>query len=86
MPTAEHFLMHSEFVQSHQVLANAADDPGKAMDFLRHTASSLQKTQLFAQQMPEELIARPLSDDLGNYRLLRTSTLSAVPEVCCVDC
>ena len=26
---------------------------------------------------------RPLTTDLGNYRILRTSTLVAVPEVCC---
>ncbi len=26
---------------------------------------------------------RPLTSDLGNYRILRTSTLIAVPEVCC---
>ena len=26
---------------------------------------------------------RPLTSDLGNYRIMRTSTLVAVPEVCC---
>jgi hypothetical protein len=26
---------------------------------------------------------RPLTSDLGNSRILRTSTLIAVPEVCC---
>jgi hypothetical protein len=29
---------------------------------------------------------RPLSRDLGQYRILRTSPLVAVPEVCCVSC
>jgi hypothetical protein len=29
---------------------------------------------------------RPLSDDLGNYRILRTSPLTAVPQVCCPSC
>jgi len=29
---------------------------------------------------------RPLSDALGNYRILRTSPLTAVPEVCCPTC
>ena len=28
----------------------------------------------------------PLSRDLGQYRILRTSPLVAVPEVCCTDC
>ena len=29
---------------------------------------------------------RPLSADLGNYRILRTSLLAAVPAVCCTNC
>jgi hypothetical protein len=29
---------------------------------------------------------RPLSDALGHYRILRTSPLTAVPEVCCPTC
>jgi hypothetical protein len=29
---------------------------------------------------------RPLSDGLGHYRILRTSPLTAVPEVCCPTC
>jgi len=86
MPATEHFLMHSEFVQTHQYLANAANDPGEALEFLRHTAFSQQQTHARVSQEPDDLAARPLSDDLGNYRMLRTSTLSAVPEVCCVDC
>ena len=29
---------------------------------------------------------RPLSEGLGHFRILRTSPLTAVPAVCCVDC
>ena len=29
---------------------------------------------------------RPLSDGLGHFRILRTSPLTAIPEVCCADC
>ena len=29
---------------------------------------------------------KPLSDQLGNYRILRTSPFTAVPAVCCTDC
>ena len=29
---------------------------------------------------------RPLTSDLGNYRILRTSLLVAVPEICCTTC
>jgi hypothetical protein len=29
---------------------------------------------------------RPLSQGLGNYRILRTSRLVAAPEICCENC
>jgi len=29
---------------------------------------------------------RPLTDGLGHYRILRTSPLTPVPEICCVGC
>jgi len=29
---------------------------------------------------------KPLSDQLGEYRILRTSPLTEVPFVCCTDC
>ena len=29
---------------------------------------------------------KPLSDQLGDYRILRTSPLTEVPDVCCTDC
>lgn len=35
---------------------------------------------------PEDDHPRPLSDALGHYRILRTSPLTAVPEVCCPTC
>lgn len=34
---------------------------------------------------PDETI-RPLSRELGQYRILRTSRLVAAPEICCDDC
>ncbi len=34
----------------------------------------------------EDTGPRPLTSDLGNYRILRTSLLVAVPEVCCTTC
>ena len=39
---------------------------------------------LFTDQQPEQL--RPLSTELGQYRILRTSPLVAAPEVCCEKC
>ncbi len=36
------------------------------------------------QEGPEN--PRPLSDHLGQYRIMRTSPLTAIPEICCVDC
>ena len=29
---------------------------------------------------------RPLSDGLGHYRILRTSPLTAITDICCTDC
>ncbi len=86
MPTTEHFLLNRQFAESHQSLARQADDPETALNFLRYTAAALQGTQSYAPVIPEDLLAKPLSDDLGYYRILRTSTLAAVPAVCCVDC
>ncbi|MCA0237099.1 MAG: hypothetical protein LCH81_12010 [Bacteroidetes bacterium] len=86
MPGSEHFVMRREYVESYQHLARTIDEPGRALDFIRNTGAILQISQAMAQAPPEELLARPLSDDLGSYRMLRTSTLTAVPEVCCVDC
>ncbi|GJM31692.1 MAG: hypothetical protein DHS20C18_06930 [Saprospiraceae bacterium] len=36
------------------------------------------------QERPDN--ARPLSDHLGEYRIMRVSPLTEVPEICCVDC
>ena len=57
-----------------------------SLNFLRYTGAAMQATQQYAPVIPEEMLAKPLSDDLGYYRILRTSTLAAVPGVCCVDC
>ena len=29
---------------------------------------------------------RPLTDGLGHFRILRTSPLAAIPDICCTDC
>jgi hypothetical protein len=86
MPGAENFVMRREYAEMYQHLARTVDEPGKALDFLRSTGGFLQASQALAQAVPDDMIASPLSDDLGSYRMLRTSTLAAVPEVCCVDC
>jgi hypothetical protein len=39
---------------------------------------------LFSDELPETV--RPLSRELGQYRILRTSPLVAAPEVCCENC
>lgn len=93
MPTADHFLItehdHGNFgmlnnIRGADALPSTA--PGQAIQMLRRLAFNFQETETQAGQTPEELIGKPLSDDLGYYRILRTSTLSSVPEVCCVDC
>jgi hypothetical protein len=93
MPTADHFLMNNHEHGNFGVLQNirGADSlpstaSGQALNFMRGVAFNLRETAAQAGPNPEELTGRPLSDDLGHFRILRTSTLASVPEVCCVDC
>ena len=93
MPTADHFLVtehdRGNFAVHNNIRgadALLSTPPGQAINMLRRLALNLQATQTQAGQVPEEWIGKPLSDDLGHYRILRTSTLSSIPEVCCVDC
>lgn len=94
MPTTDRFTMVNDghFNAAGQVLNRVNDgelsflSADRARQFLNLTTHNLKATQLRAGHTPEELHARPLSDDLGYYRILRSSTLTAVPEVCCVDC
>lgn len=93
MPTADHFLMteHEDgnFGMLHNVRgpdALPSTAPGRALQMLKSLSYNQRETQGDAGHTPQELVGRPLSADLGYYRILRTSTLAAVPEVCCVDC
>jgi hypothetical protein len=93
MPTGEHFVMNDYTANSAVLAAGVRNDndlsllsPERASRFLQRLTYNLQTTQDRVEPTPEDLYARPLSDDLGHYRILRTSTLVAVPEVCCVDC
>lgn len=86
MPTAENFLMHGEVWEQNYGSAQNTQTVAEAINWLKNTESSLKISRRLARPIPEELQARPLSDDLGHYRLLRSSPLTAVPEVCCVDC
>jgi hypothetical protein len=40
---------------------------------------------VFGDEQPDDSV-RPLSRDLGQYRILRTSPLVAAPEICCENC
>jgi len=40
----------------------------------------------FSEQQDFQQVLSPLSDRLGHHRILRTSPLTEVPFVCCVDC
>jgi hypothetical protein len=40
----------------------------------------------FINQAQKEEFIRPLTDQLGTERILRTSTLVPVPPICCTDC
>jgi hypothetical protein len=92
MPTADQFVMNN-YSDNHGAALYARGDqdlsalsPDRARRFLQTLGYNLKTTEERVGPTPEELYARPLSDDLGYYRLLRTSTLVAVPAVCCTDC
>ncbi len=42
--------------------------------------------EAYINQAQKEEMLRPLTEQLGSERILRTSTLVAVPPVCCTDC
>ena len=44
------------------------------------------ESALFQNAAAVESGPRPLTTDLGNHRILRTSLLIAIPEVCCTNC
>lgn len=84
MPTTEQFLMQPDEGKITESLTQRINDPASALHSMRATAAAMSTPN--AVLVPDDLMASPLSDDLGYYRILRTSTLAAVPEVCCVDC
>lgn len=60
---------------------------GIAMEVTRQQAGTSRQTEesLFNNNATDDSGPRPLTSDLGNYRILRTSLLVAVPEVCCTN-
>lgn len=57
----------------------AANDPAAQSHAERSGAGATSAAAVNAQ-------VRPLSQGLGHFRILRTSPLTEVPEVCCTDC
>ena len=67
-------------------------------NFIKTTTAAIEQTRqevhrskqtesyLYSNNSTEAFGPRPLTSDLGNYRILRTSLLVAVPAVCCVNC
>lgn len=57
------------------------------VDQQQHFRQTLERTR--KEGVQERLIDRrpsPVSDELGHHRLMRTSKLTAVPDICCPDC
>lgn len=53
---------------------------------LHADTSNTEQSFLFNSINNDNSGPRPLTSDLGNYRILRTSLLVAVPEICCTVC
>ena len=56
------------------------DNERRINEHVRHAAAEQQAMIL------QDVQHKPLSDELGNFRILRTSPLTEVPFVCCTEC
>lgn len=91
MPNGEQFLSKDYHTHDDRYYARADRNLSlfstqRAKLFMDRIIYNLQQAEIRNDIHNEDLAARPLSDDLGHYRILRTSTLVAVPEICCADC
>jgi hypothetical protein len=69
------------FKNSMRDIGRAAGNIQKKLEEERY----LQMEEAFIDQANKEENIRPLTDQLGSERILRTSTLVPVPAVCCTD-
>lgn len=77
----------------HEAVTNL-DTPGVSATLQAHLQTDAVPDTSTANAVKQQRIAtglisegpRPLSDQLGHYRILRTSPLVEVPFVCCTDC
>ncbi len=96
MPGYDNFFANPQYYANSPLYArdNFASNPGllSAQSFkniieVSNNAINQTRAQVYASSDAEldvyENGPRPLTSDLGNYRILRTSLLVAVPEVCC---
>ena len=85
------------FIRSENLNNKKTLNSAEFKNFINRTQSAMKATRLdaYSSAQTEEYLsnnnesnagARPLTSDLGNYRILRTSLLVAVPEVCCTNC
>ncbi len=86
MPMHEEFLLHNQVWEQNLYYAHNIGEPSEAFRFLQHTEQGMQLSAALSKEVPQELMPRPLSEDIGYYRMLRSSALVGAPEICCVDC
>lgn len=99
MPTHDQFLVnpHIDVNNADMMLSSRnpyTTEPARTRQELQIRADQMNRTHnayhqaldAEAEDYEAQLANRPLSDDLGYFRLLRTSPLAAAPTVCCVDC
>jgi hypothetical protein len=71
-------------LQVAQSAANLVGDDQKQTFFREYNKRFHARSSAFAPDIPQK--PSPVSDELGHHRILRTSRLTKVPDVCCTDC
>ncbi len=87
LPSPEQFIAHRDtpnFVENHQDILGRKQST-LINDLLRFASEvGNQNHRVYAAD--SEYLDKPLSEDLGNYRFLRSSNLVALSSGCCIDC
>jgi hypothetical protein len=67
-----------------QTATNLVSDDQKKTFYQEYDKRFHGRSASFTADIPQK--PSPVSDELGHHRILRTSRLTKVPDVCCTDC
>ncbi len=87
LPQIKNIFEHMSNLDQPQVAtttANLLNDEQKAAFSREYVKRFSARSVSFAAESEQR--PSPVSDELGHHRILRTSRLTKVPDVCCTDC